>query len=785
MFKNYIKIAWRNLMKNKLFSLINILGLGLSLPFALLCLIQVQSAFEADNFHPYPDRTYRIITDVKDNGGNVTNYALSPQAVSEALQNNYPAIERATFTIRDYNWELNDKLKTISANPIYVEPSFFNMFGFKFISGNKPVEPNSIAITKEKAEAFFGASNAVGKVLSHPDYGDFVISGVLAPFKRNTVFKTDIMVSMSTWKKFHTSNPGATSLTGFTYILMQPNANDRQLAAALNSVATKINGEPAAKSKKESFTFRKQGIEQIAPAFEDLEGNSYVDSISDLSVNFSFAIGLLILATFNYINLTLARSVSRAKEVGLRKTVGARQYQLITQFICEALLTTSLSLGVGFIVLQLLKKFSYVNWFAWDVDNQWILWSCFILFTIILGVLAGLIPAKILSRFKPVNVLKGAIAPAAMGKTFLRNILVVIQFVASACFIFIVASMFGQFRYMATDNTNFNRENIYNIAVSENQHLLQRDILANKNVERVGMVSTPFGGNAAQASVAKNAQSDSVAANYYAADSDFISNMNISIVAGSNLTASVSDSASDFVLVNEQLLSAIGLGKAKEAIGKTFMLNNRREVIIGGVTSDFCYSNYQFSAQPLIIQYNPQQFHVLNIKTKNKVDDRQFKSEMNIIWKKYFPHTEISFSNYQKDLYERYFPGGDMNIIGTFCVVVLTIALMGLLGIVTYHNELRTKEVGIRKVMGASVKEIIRELSKSFVKLTLISGLISLPLGYAICFLFMKLFAYSYGVDLLLLCILFTFIFGIALITIIYKSARAATANPVNSLRTE
>ncbi|MCH5718641.1 ABC transporter permease [Niabella hibiscisoli] len=419
------------------------------------------------------------------------------------------------------------------------------------------------------------------------------------------------------------------------------------------------------------------------------------------------------------------------------------------------------------------------------MDNQWILWSSFVLFAMLLGVLAGFIPAKILSRFKPVNVLKGTIAPAAMGKTFLRNMLVVIQFVASACFIFIVASMFGQFQYMATDNTNFNRENIYNIAVSENQRLLQQDILANQHVERVGLVSTPFGGNAAQASVAKNAQSESVAASYYAANSDFIINMNLSILAGSNLISSVSDSASAFVLVNEQLLSALGLGKTQDAVGKTFMMNNKQEVTIGGVTSNFCYSNYQFTAKPLIIQYNPQQFHVLNIKTKNKVEEQRFKSEMNTIWKKYFPHTELSFSNYQKDMYERYFPGGDMNIVGTFCVVVLTIALMGLLGIVTYHNEMRTKEVGIRKVMGAPVREIIRQLSKSFIKLTLISGLISLPLGYVICYLFMKLFVYSYGVNLLLLCTLFTSIFGMALITIIYKSAHAAIANPVKSLRTE
>ena len=784
MFKNYFKTAWQNIRKNKFFSLINILGLGLAIPFALLCLIQVQNAYEADNFHPYPDRTYRIITDIKDNGGSITKYALSPKFIASELENNYPYVQKATFTLRDFGWELSDRLKTLPVNTLYVEPAFFDMFGFKLIAGTRPVEPNSIAITKEKAEAFFGTPNAVGKVLTHPDYGDFVISGVLEPYKRNTVFKSDVMVSMATWNRSHKDSI-PTSLTGFTYVLMLPNTTGEQLDAALNTVATKLNKQAASKSIKESLAFYKQGIEDIAPAIQRLEGNAYVDSIGDLSVNFGFAMGLLILAAFNYINLTLARSITRAKEVGLRKTVGALRYQLIIQFVSEAVLMTLISLLAGYIILQLLKRFSYVNWFAWEVDDQYILWASFVFFTILTGTLAGFIPAKILSRFKPVNVLKGTIAPSAIGKTGLRNTLVVIQFVASACFIFILVTMLDQFKYMATDNKNFNRENVYNIAASAKLRLLQQDILANKNVEQVGFVSTPFGGNSAHAFIRKNKQSENAAAIYYAADAGFVSNMRLPVLAGKNLLSSAGDSVSNFVLVNEQLLFALGLGKADEAIGKTFLLNNESEVIINGVLPNFCYDNYQFAAQPLIIQYNPSQFHVLNIKTKRKVDDVVFKAEMNAIWKKYFPHDELSFSNYQKDMYDRYFPGGDMKFMGMFGATVLVIALMGLLGIVTYHTERRVKEVGIRKVMGASVKQIVKELSKGFVKLTLIAAFIALPLGYAICYVFMSLFAYSNGVNLLLLCLLFGGIFCIALIIIMYKSVHAAIANPVESLRTE
>ncbi|RXK62694.1 FtsX-like permease family protein [Lacibacter luteus] len=784
MIRNYFKVAWRNLWKNKLFSIINILGLGLAIPFALLSLMQVQSAYEYDNFHPYPDRTYRIITDVTDNVGGKIKYALSPQTVAEQLKQDYPSIEKAIFVVREFGWELNNRIKTLDVNSIYVEPAFFDVFGFKLASGTAPVEPNSLVLTEEKALAFFGTTEAVGKVLTHPGYGDFTVTGVLKPYKRNTHLRSDVMVSMATYNKF-SKDTALTSLNGFTYVLLKPTANKANLDAALTAVAAKINTKSIVNATKENLTFREQAITSVAPDFDDLRGNSYVESILDLAVNFGFALALLLLAGFNYVNLTLARSLSRAKEVGVRKVAGALRHQLVGQFICEAVLVALLSLALGFIVLKLMEQFSYVNWFTWKVDNQFVLWGTFIIFSIFIGALAGAIPARILSRFQPAKVLKGTIAPSTFGRMGLRNSLVVIQFVASSCFIFVMATFYNQFRYMATDNDNFNRKHIYNVSVKGDYRLLQQDLTANKNIERIGLVSTAFGGTTAQAAIKKNKQEQNKEASYYAANAEFISNMQLQFIAGNNLPASNGDSVSNFVVVNEQLLTTLGLGTPQEAVGKTILLNNDREVIINGVVKNFCYYIYQFATNPLVLQYNPSQFHLLSIKTKTEVDDAVFKSEIAAVWKKYHPHEELAFSNYQKEMYDRYFPGRDMKFMGMFCVVVLIIALMGLLGIVTYHTEKRVKEIGIRKVMGASVPVIVKELSKSFVKLIIIAAGIGLPVGYAICYFFISLFAYSPGVNLLMLCILFCCIFSIALITIAYKAIYAAIANPVKSLRTE
>lgn len=784
MFKNYLKVAWRNLKKNKLFSLINIIGLGLALPFSLLSLIQVQSSFESDNFHPFPDRTYRIITTVKDDMGAKIRYASSPALIARQCDKSYPAIEKATFTVRDFEWNLSSGIKSLPVNMMYVEPSFFDMFGFKLIAGTIPVEPQTLLITKEKAEAFFGNTDVVGKVLSHPMFGDFKISGVLAPFKRNTQFRSDVMVSMASYKKI-AGDSDLTSLSGFTYVLMKKESNQNNLNSILTSLGKTINQQPTVQKDRIQMDFQAQKLTAVAPDFLDLKDNPYVDDITDLTLNFSFALGLLLLAAFNYINLTLARSLSRAKEVGVRKVTGALNSQLITQFILEAVLVAVISLAFGYIVLRLMEQFSYVNWFTWEVDNDALLWISFILFTVLIGIIAGIVPAKILARFQPANVLKGSVTPNGFGKMGLRNTLVVIQFVASSCFIFLMATLFGQFKYMATDNSNFNRQNIYNITVNDDYRLLQHDLNENRNIKRIGFVSTPFGGTTAQLPIRKNKQLENVTASYYAADANFVENMHIPFVSGNNLTESVSDSPSDFVLVNEQLLSALGMGSAAEAVGKTFLINDDHVVRIQGVLSNFCYNTYQYTAKPLVIQYNPSEFKVLNIETKIKVDPEVFKTEMEAVWNKYFPHDQMVFSDYQKDLYDRYFPGKDMKFMGLFCIAMLVIALLGLLGIVTFQTEKRSKEIGIRRVIGAPVTAIVKELSKSFVKLTILAALIALPIGYVGSYWFLSLFAYSSGIEITLLIWLFIGIFSIALITITIQSVHAALVNPVNSLRSE
>ncbi|MBC7887085.1 MAG: ABC transporter permease [Ferruginibacter sp.] len=788
MISNYFKIAWRNLWKHKLFSFINIMGLGLAIPFALLSLMQVQGVYEFDNFHPESERIYRIRTDVTSNNGNTIKYASSPYWLSANLKNNYPCIENATKVVRDFGWELTNRMKTINTNCIYIEPGFFEMFGFSLEKGSAPVLPNTLVLTHEMAEIFFENENPVGKILEHPRFGMFSVSGVLKPFKKGTQFKTDVMVSMATFASFNKDKTEAASSTtrynAFTFVLLQSNANPAALDAAVNDIS--INSNKAIIAAGQTHHFKKQAFKQISPDLENLENNPYVESLQELSVNLALAMMIIILAGFNYTNLTLARSLSRAKEVGIRKTSGASRLQLVCQFICEAIVISLCALIIGFVLLVLMKQHIHVGWITWEVENQFLIWTIFVGFAVFIGLLAGILPAWILSGFQPARVLKGMVSPGSLGKINFRKSLVVIQFVVTACFIFLIMHMYSEFKYMATDNENFNRKNIFNISLADNNYkLLLNDIASNKNVEKLGLVSQPFGGAFAACAVKPHRMGDNLSAAYYAADASFIENMQLKFVAGKNLTVNNSDSAGKFILLNERAVTALGLGRPREAIGKSIYLNNQDEVMVTGVLKDFCFSNYQLALQPLVLQYNPSRFRVISIKTTGHVAETVFTADIKKIWKRHHPHEEMGFSWYEKELYERYYPGADMKFLGMVSFIIFVIAIMGLLGIVTYTTEKRIKEIGIRKLMGASALTIVKTLSWSFIKLLLIAGCIALPVGYISGLVFLNIFTFHPGVNIGGMAVLYGIVFLLAIFTIAVKAVKAANENPVKSLRKE
>ena len=784
---NYIKIAFRNLWKNKLFSFINIMGLGLAIPFALLALMHLQSTFEFDNFHPHPERIYRVLTNEVTREGTVTKYASSPYLLADELKSNYPSIEKATKVVRDFGWELTTPFKSLKVNTLYVEPSFFEVFGFALAKGSISIAPNTLMLSHEAATRFFNDANPIGQTLVHPTYGPMTVTGVLKPFKKQTQFRSDVMVSIATLEKFRPEikqNTGWGTYETHTFVRVQPNTPASALDLALQGVAKKTNVNLTA--VKKTNLFRKQVLADISPSVEDLRYNPYVDSMEDIYFNFFIPLMILLLAGFNYTNLTLARSLSRAKEVGVRKVMGAIRLQLVIQFICEALIIAFFAFGIGLVLLYFMKQNLQVQWLTWEVENKALIGGMFVIFTLVLGIVAGALPAIILSKFQPAMVLKGILGPVSFGKVNFRKSLIVIQFIATLGFLFMIGHMYNQFSYMATENDNFNRKGIFNLSLAgQDYRVLIDDIKKHKDVEKIGLVSMPFGGVPSQQAIKVHEKDENSSTYYYSVDKNFIENMNLTLVAGKNLPFSSTDSASHFILLNETAVQRLRLGTPREAIGQQVFLNNAFPAQIVGIVKDFCHFHYQYKKEPLVFQYNPSQFAMMSVKVNPQVNQDAFLADMKVIWKKYNPYKELGYSWYEKELYDRYYPAEDMKIMGLTSLIIFVIALMGLLGMVTYSTEKRYKEIGIRKVMGASVWEVVRILSWSFLKLLFIAAVVALPIGLVENMFMNKMFTFYAGLNIGLMIMFFGVVLSVAVGAIAYYATKAALVNPAKSLKSE
>lgn len=790
MLKTYLKIAIRNLWKHKLFSFINITGLGLAMAFCFMQLIQVQSTFEKDSFHPYPDRTYRIITDATANDGEVHSLASTPFPLGEKLRNEQSVIEKTVRINRSFGGNLSNGIKTLRTSGHYAEPSYFEVFGFPLEKGRPSTEPWTVVLTHEMAERFFGNADPVGKTLTNAEIGTFTITGVLKPLtKFQTHLKTDIVVSMATLPLVNPAlkNDDWQHYNTYTFALLTKGSSREALDQALAGVAAD-NKKTVRFQDIKGHAFRTQALSEISPDWEGLLDNPYVEPIWKMGVSLLIPLIIIVLAGFNYINLTLTRSLSRAREVGVRKVAGAKRWQLVNQFLVETIVVAFLALGIGYVGLVFMKSYIHVGWLTWEVNDTRVLWAIFIGFALFTGFFAGILPARILSSYQPVQILKGEMAPTGIGKLGFRKTLTIIQFVVALVFMTGTGIMNSQFEYMATDNQNFNRKNILNIPLAPESdfRLLANEMAREAGVKRVGLTSATFNEGSGKAKLsrlsAKNTgdQQDTF---IYATDGNFIENMKLTFIAGDNVPAS-SDTTVHFVVLNQKAAQSLGWKDPKEAVGQTIMLN-QTQVIVSGIVKNFCIMRYELPVSPLILAFDPQEIKVLSLEVTDGIDRDRLTAALGSIWKRYHPHESFVHSWYEDQLYEDYSENGDQKVTDLLVLVVFAIAAMGLLGMVTYSTAKRVKEVGVRKVMGASVTQIMRLLSASFIKMILIAAAIAIPIGYALGSLFLNIFTYHapLGPGVFLTCI--GSLVSIGLLTIGIQTYKAAVTNPADTLRND
>lgn len=795
MLTNYLKIAWRNLWKHKLFSFINIFGLASGLTICLLALMQVKSAFDYDRFHPHADRTYRILTDAGISlarTGETMALASSPLPLGELIQRDYPFVERVARVYFGLKTRWTTKSGTLSANGAFVDPAFYEVFGFQLVAGQPATAPHTVVLTQATAERFFGRKNPVGKVVTSKNGDLFRVTGVLAPSEKSHL-QFDLLASIASVPLLEQTHQlpadltnWANAWTAYTYVLLKPGVSQATLDQALLAVARRASqlGGP-----KANYGFRTQPLTQISPGREPLINLTSEPVVPQLLAVGALALAVLLLAGFNYVNLTLARSLSRGREVGVRKVIGAQRWQLISQFITESVIVVFLAFGVAGAMWQLIKPMTLVQEIIrgaqWDAEL--VLWC--VGFGLLVGVLAGGIPARVLSGFEPSQTLKNQIGQRLLKRITWRKALTVVQFSASLTAMIFMVVMYQQSRFMATTDYGFNRNHILNIPLGDRpQGPLIKELSLQAGVKRIAATSGIMGHYADQIWVRPQRRGDSLQVATFAVDTNFISLIGLTYLAGQNLRLSSADSAGAklgrFVVLNESAVRGLRMANPHQAIGQTIWLNDSTDVQVAGVVKDFHFQSFKFKLEPLVLRYAPDEFRVLQVDVADHAEATVIPA-LASVWKRFYPHEPFQPVWFDQALYDQHFHRDDQLFLGLLTAMALTIACLGLLGMVIYTTETRTKEVGIRKVMGATAGQIVGLLSWSFVKLLLLAGAIALPAGYLLSQSFLQQYAYHVGIGVGTLGLCLGALLAIGGLTIGSQTYRAAQTDPAKSLRTE
>ncbi|MBC7890781.1 MAG: ABC transporter permease, partial [Sphingobacteriaceae bacterium] len=536
--------------------------------------------------------------------------------------------------------------KTLPADGAFVDPAFFQVFGFRFLAGQPAVAPRTVVLSERAAERFFGPENPLGKQITLKDRGEFTVTGIVETKSQKSHLHFDLLASMASVPLLETSrqlNPHLSdwgshwNTSAFTYVQLREGTSRRALDGALTSLARQGVKALGPKSDQ-TYSFRLQALSQISPAREELQNGTWEPTLGGLLAFGALALVILLLAGFNYVNLTLARSLGRAREVGVRKVAGAMRSQLIGQFLTESVLLAVFSLGLAYVLLLALELHPTVLRMTEGIRRDPTLGLYFVGFTLGSGLLAGLVPARVLSGYQPVEVLRGRFGTRLFRGIGLRKGLMVAQFVVSLVFMVFVTVMYRQFLHMATASYGFDRKNSLNVAVSPKNHRIVANELSHLvGVQRVGAMAQPLGFHAEYTRISPDRGQNFAPANAQYVDANYVLNLGLTLVAGQNMPPTGQDSIGRFVLLNEKAVAALRFKTPQDAVGQLLWLEDSSEVRVAGVLKDFNYQNLSRPLNPLVLQYKPNEFHHLNL----KIDPHAGASVVPTLeraWKRLYPH---------------------------------------------------------------------------------------------------------------------------------------------------
>jgi len=788
MLKNYFKIAFRNLLKSKTYSFINVTGLAVSLAVSILLLLWVNDELSFDRFHKNAADIYMLSP--KFANGDIWGNTPAPSAVYAKKE--LPEVQEACRVTENWNvsvFEYQGKKFTEWHN-CRADASFFSMFTFPLIKGN-PQHPfndaHSIILSETTAKAFFGTEDPVGKLLKGDDKKTYNVTGVMKDMPENSSIKYNIIFNFQqleqeydTTNFFKSLNANWGQYNYFTYVQLRPNANPVAAGQKLGVIHVNNFNIPANK-----------GLTYVLNPFTKLhlyDFNGKEKGIAVVRVFFIVAIIVLLIACINYVNLITARAIKRSKEISLRKIVGAGKGGLFMQFISESVLTFLISLilatGIIYLVMPLYNNIAGKNivFKPWS-SNVLAVYGITMLATLLL---AGIYPAITLSSFKPLEAMKGKLSGIGSKGNF-RKVLVVVQFSFAIILIASTIIIGKQLKYTREKNLGYNRENVFSIWMRNiNDHydaavaeLMKQPGVLGVTECAVNIVNTSSGTTAVDWDGKRDDQ-QSLGIYQLPVENNFLQVMGMQLVEGKGFTGTNADSA-NFIL-NETAIKVTGI--KEPAVGKRFTFQGVKGVI-AGVVKDFHFQDMHGQIQPAVLQYNKGWRGKMYIRTNGKDADKAV-AAVERLWKKYNPDYDFTYAFLDSefdDLYKTDTHIGEL--FNAFAIVTILISCLGLFGLITFTAESKIKEIGVRKVLGASVPHIVTLLSKDFLLLVLISAAIAFPLAWYGLTSFLQGYAYRTDLSWWVFAAAGIVTLFVALITVSFKCIQAALANPVKSLRTE
>ncbi len=807
MIRNYIKTAFRNLLKNKGFTAINVLGLALGLATCLLIVFYVFDELGYDKYNLNADRIYRINTDIKF-GGNESSSADAPAPTAATLKADFPEIEQATrFRVQGGN-QVKKGTQSIQENAmVYADPTIFDVFTLPMINGDPKTalkDPHSVVISQKMAEKYFNTINAVGKVLTFNDTSLYKVTGVIKNIPSQSHFHFDFFISMPSLAE---SRENAWFNSNFkTYLLLRPGADINGLKAKLPEFMRKHAGPQLLDvlhltfdKFEQSGNYYKFSITPLAKIHlqsnirDEFEANGSLQMVYILS---AIAGLILLIACVNFMNLSTARSANRAKEVGVRKVLGSARKYLIAQFLIESIMVTLVGAIIAvFAAWALLGLFNNLSGKELAITPQILLWllPSLLVFIIVIGCLAGSYPALYLSSFQPIQVLKGKLAAGFKGSV-LRNVLVVGQFAISIGLIIGTLVIYNQLKYIQTKDVGFNREQVLTVwdtwTLGDKTKTFKQEISQLAGVQSATMTGyLPTSGVNNNSSLSKDPVMDqkrAILSSIWFVDQDYIPTLGMKMVAGRNFSRQMSTD-STAIIINE---SAAKLLAFPDPLNKLLYLpqDNMAKVMkpyhIVGVVKDFNFKSLRENVTPVIL-FNDNNTGAISIRMKS-ADLEALVYQVKDKWTKFAPNQAFNYSFMDGDfdkLYRTEQRTGQIAV--SFTSLAIIIACLGLFGLAAYAAEQRTKEIGIRKVLGASISNIIGMLSKDFIKLVMLAILVAVPIAWYFMHKWLQGFAYHRDIQWWIVAAAGAGAILIAFITISFQSIKAALTNPVKSLRSE